>query len=400
MEIHPIANIIPNMYDKEYQALKTDIQKNGLLNSIALYQGKILDGRNRFKVCQELGIEPKYEEYKGNSPISYVISLNVKRRHLTIGQLATVGLEALPYLKEEAKKRQQEHGSTAPGKSLPQNIAEVLEKEKGEATQKAAELAGTNKEYIRQVEKIQTEDPKAYEEIKQGKKTVNEATQELKYKKRKEEVEKLARNVPEIDKAYHLYTSDFRQIQIEPESIDCIITDPPYAKEFLSLYKDLAEFAYKALKPGKSLVVMIGQSYLPDILNLMCPIINYNWICAYLTPGGQSAQLWQRKVNTFWKPLLWFTKGEYQGEWIGDVMKSKENNNDKKFHFWGQSESGMLDIVERLTKPNDLILDPFMGAGTTGIVSLLSKRRFIGIDIDNNCITQTKARITEIMQTK
>lgn len=397
MEIHKIANIIPLMSEEEYQALKVDVKENGLLNSIILYEGKILDGRNRYKACRELGIEPKYEDYKGDSPVSYVISNNVKRRHLTAGQLATVGLESLPYLKEEAKKRMSMGGGDK--KSGTQNLADPITNQ-GESREKAAEISGSNKEYIRQIEKIRDKDPEGYEEIKQGKKTIHEVSQELKKKERKEEIENLSKDFPELSEAYQLYTGDFRQIEIEPESVDCIITDPPYGKESLPLYKDLAEFANKALKPGKSLIVMIGQSYLPEILNLMCPILNYNWICAYLTPGGQSAQLWQRKVNTFWKPLLWFTKGEYDGKWIGDVMESKPNDNDKKYHFWGQSESGMLDIIERLTQPNDLILDPFMGAGTTGVVSLLSKRRFIGIDIDIDSVTQTKGRIAEITETK
>ena len=55
-------------------------------------------------------------------------------------------------------------------------------------------------------------------------------------------------------------------------------------------------------------------------------------------------QVFPRKVNTFWKPLLWFTKGDYTREWIGDVCKSQTNDNDKRFHQWGQSLSGMADV--------------------------------------------------------
>ena len=50
--------------------------------------GRILDGRNRAKACQELGIEPKYVEYEGNDPVGFVLSKNLHRRQLTQSQLA------------------------------------------------------------------------------------------------------------------------------------------------------------------------------------------------------------------------------------------------------------------------------------------------------------------------
>jgi DNA modification methylase len=115
---------------------------------------------------------------------------------------------------------------------------------------------------------------------------------------------------------------------------------------------------------------------------------------AYITPGGQAVQQWQAKVNTFWKPILVFGKSD---DWIGDVATSKPNDNDKRFHGWGQSESGMSDLVSRLSKPGETVCDPFMGAGTTGVVSLALGRKFIGCDIDSDhCIT-SKARLEKTL---
>lgn len=180
---------------------------------------------------------------------------------------------------------------------------------------------------------------------------------------------------------------------LEPHSIDVIITDPPYGKEYLNCYDELAKTSFHLLKPNASLLVMVGQSYLPEILNKLSAKLTYHWIVSYLTPGGQSAQLWERKVNTFWKPVLWFVNGVYEREWIGDVSKSAVNDNDKRFHEWGQSESGMADLVKRFSRPNDLILDPFMGGGTTGKVALELGRRFIGIDKDVDMVTIARRRL-------
>lgn len=172
-----------------------------------------------------------------------------------------------------------------------------------------------------------------------------------------------------------------------------IITDPPYPEEHLGAWDDLGAFAMRALKPGGSLLAMSGQYHLPQVLErLIRSGLTYHWTLAYLTPGGQSVQLWPRNVNTFWKPLIWMTKGEYSGHWIGDVAKSDPNDNDKRFHEWGQSESGMADIIGRFTEKDDVICDPFCGGGATIAAALSLGRRVIGIDVDPTAIQACRER--------
>ena len=199
---------------------------------------------------------------------------------------------------------------------------------------------------------------------------------------------------------FHLIHADFADADVEPGTVDAIICDPPYPQEFLHVFGPLGEFAKRVLKPGGHLVVMVGQSYLPEILAALTPHVRYQWTLAYLTPGGQSAQVWQRKVNTFWKPLLWFTNGPLEdgARWIGDVTKSATNDNDKRFHHWGQSESGMADVMERFTRPGDLVVDPFLGGGTTGVVAVAMNRNFIGIDVDAAAVKTSAARLAELQE--
>ena len=171
--------------------------------------------------------------------------------------------------------------------------------------------------------------------------------------------------------------------------------DWEFIAEYIPLYGSLSILAARVLKPGGSLIVMCGQSYFPQVIAELCKSMKYHWCMAYTTPGGQSPQLFNKRVNTFWKPVLWFTKGEYTGDYIGDVLKSPVNDNDKRFHEWGQSFGGMRDIVERFTNAGDLILDPFMGGGTTGVAAVTMGRRFIGADIEQSNIKISKARIKE-----
>jgi len=154
---------------------------------------------------------------------------------------------------------------------------------------------------------------------RQDKKTQKKILKKLKEKKAKnvrkaikqiEREKRIAARSPTTTLRYRLLHSDFREVaDNEVGDVDFIITDPPYEEEYLPLYGDLARKAQGWLPEGGSLLVMTGQSYLPEILATMTPHLTYQWTLSYLTPGGQSAQLWQRKVNTFWKPVLWFVKG-------------------------------------------------------------------------------------------
>jgi site-specific DNA-methyltransferase (adenine-specific) len=214
----------------------------------------------------------------------------------------------------------------------------------------------------------------------------------------KQDIIAKGRQEPERALSYQVIHGDMADVlaDMEPGSVDVIVTDPPYPREYLPLYEDLARGGVHVLKPGGSMLVMVGQSYLPEILALMTPHIRYQWMVAYLTPGGQSAQLWQRKVNTFWKPVLWFVNGDYDGAWVGDVARSAVNDNDKRYHGWGQSESGMADLLERFTRPGDVVLDPFCGAGTTGVAAVAMGRTFIGIDTEESAVSTSRARLAEV----
>jgi len=393
-EFHPVASIFPLMPEVELQQLAEDIKENGLREPIWILQdGRIIDGRNRYLACEMVGIEPEHRTHNGGgSLVAFVVSLNLKRRHLNAAQKVKAAVAMLPHLEAEAKERQREHGGTAPGKSLTQNIAEV---NKGEAREKAAELVGINRQYISDGKKMERENPDVYKRLG-VELTVPQAKKEIGKAERAAKKNAAPDNLPDHGDRWQLYTCDILNAPIDDGSLDWIITDPPYAKEHLEVWNKLGLFAATALKPGGSLVAMAPQSYLPEIIKLLSVYtdawnMKYQWTLAYLTPGGQSAQLWDRKVNTFWKPLLWFTQGDYNGDWMGDVCNSTEN--DKRYHKWGQSVSGMAAVIDRFTLPGELICDPFCGAGTTGVAAVQMNRLFIGVDVDPDAITTTKERL-------
>jgi hypothetical protein len=98
LEPHPLANRFPLIEGDEFDNLVEDIRLNGLREPIVLYDGKILDGRNRYRACIEAKRPPKtrlFDLAAEGSPEAFVISVNLKRRHLSSKQKREFILELL-----------------------------------------------------------------------------------------------------------------------------------------------------------------------------------------------------------------------------------------------------------------------------------------------------------------
>jgi DNA modification methylase len=111
-----------------------------------------------------------------------------------------------------------------------------------------------------------------------------------------------------------------------------------------------------------------------------------------MTPG-QKTVVFGAQVNTAWKPVLLF--GAKDAMLPTDVVVS--DMPDKEHHTWGQSESGMAGLISLLSRPGDLVCDPFVGAGTTAVEALRAGRRFVGCDIDEECVKRSIQRCAEVL---
>src|SRR5262249_48606719 len=112
LKFHPLADMCPLTEGAEFDTLVADIKANGLREPIVLFEGKILDGRNRYRACPAAGAEPDFIEGDGGLPgtisichltgsswmgdaAEYVISANIHRRHLTAEQKREIIAELL-----------------------------------------------------------------------------------------------------------------------------------------------------------------------------------------------------------------------------------------------------------------------------------------------------------------
>jgi N6-adenosine-specific RNA methylase IME4/ParB-like chromosome segregation protein Spo0J len=90
LELHQFADLFPMMAGAEFDDLVADIKAHGVREPIWLYDGKILDGRNRYRASAVAGVDCPMREYVGDDPLAFVLSINLKRRHLNESQRGMV----------------------------------------------------------------------------------------------------------------------------------------------------------------------------------------------------------------------------------------------------------------------------------------------------------------------
>lgn len=94
--IHRFGRILPWMTKPELNSLADSIRRHGLRHPITLYQGRILDGKCRYRACLLAGVAPSFVEFQGDdlAALAYVESLNLMRANYSPDQRAVAWVKA------------------------------------------------------------------------------------------------------------------------------------------------------------------------------------------------------------------------------------------------------------------------------------------------------------------
>jgi len=216
MEYHEYANLFPMMNEKEFEDLCSSISRGyHAQNPIIIYQGKILDGRNRQRACERVNVLAMYSEFVGtdDEAFEYAKDNNLTRKHWTADQLAMIALELEPIEAERARQRMSAGGGDKTSGSADQHYPV---EDKGKAAEKAAKKTGASVRKVQRAKALKKKSAKLAEEVKAGNKSLVDAEKEVKKEERKEYIEK---QVEEIQS---------NKFQPPTGLFDVIVVDPPW----------------------------------------------------------------------------------------------------------------------------------------------------------------------------
>jgi len=170
---HPIAQMFPRVEGEEFEKFVEDIRSNGLQNPIAVHGEYILDGLNRQRACEAAGVEPRYVDVGNVDPLSYITSMNLRRRHLTTEQRAHIAADManLAWGSNPGKG----YVVTEEGSNDPSSDAITIEQ--------AARAMNVSPKSVKRAKKMKKENPEEHERAKRGEKAKKPASTRIPWAK-------------------------------------------------------------------------------------------------------------------------------------------------------------------------------------------------------------------------
>ena len=395
-------DLIPPLTDEERRQLEDNIEAAGkAYDTIKVWEGKIVDGHNRYDICRKLKLPFKVEQLKFDSrehAMIWMIDNQAGRRNVEV----YCRVSMLDLRDDLIGGLVEKHGGDRKSddfKSL--NSGSCSDKHSGKRSAKIAEIAGCGRDTVEKVLRINDAHEDGFvpeetiEKLKRGDTSINRVIRDLKEEKtaRKRQEEKKAA-VKKLRKVDGLYFGDFREKGdlIPDNSVDLIFTDPPYDRKAIELYDGLGEFAARVLRPGGSLVAYVGHIQLPDVLPALGSHLRYWWTCACVHSGPSFARMTEYGIVAKWKPIVWYVKEtrEDKKTFIDDAVTGTK---EKRHHEWQQAQSEAEYYIDKLTKKKDFVVDPFCGGGTTPAACQSTGRRWAAFEIDKGNYARATERL-------
>jgi DNA modification methylase len=346
-----------------------------------------------------------------------IVELNANRRHMTPAQRAQLVLRAKPELEKLAKENMSKGGKgvriQTPLGRVDEQLAKRAHTTKGmintmDKIIKAAE-ENPNRElgldydgryrghggptYARLLQDVLRNDDKALPPSKAC--SIIKRDNEVLRKRAEASDSAKSLRLPDRVLLLNADSTKFEEEipELKDDSLDLIITDPPYIDGSLPLYEALAKMASTKLKEGGSIVFFYGNLMEPEIHKLFAKYENLTWwwrFCVY-HEGAHNSRMHIRGVRVDWKPVMWFVKGNTKlpVRDIDDFIKSTKP--DKSKHPWAQIQTEAEFLINNLTvSENSLVVDPFLGSGAFVIPAIKLGRYVIGIEKDKHHFENAK----------
>ena len=380
-------DLLPPLSTEESSALEQSILTNGLRDPLTVWNDILIDGHNRYKICKKYNLDYNIVEMDFPSKEAvkdWIDSNQLGRRNLTPDAFRL----ALGRLYNRRKISFAQAGSRCQSDNGSGRTSEELAKSHGVSPRTVIRAS----KFAEQVES----DPILKQAIK-DRQPVNNIIKKMRVEKSQQATAERHAVSRSTNSKIELHHGDFREVasNIPDESIDLILTDPPYPEEFRHLWKDLGVVAERVLKPSGFLVAYSGQHGLPQILNsLQESGLQYYWMAAL--KHTRHAQRFERSMMNAQKPILIYQKPptKKQDGWLVDLVSG--SGQEKTHHEWQQDLQSAETLLDAFSKPGDLVLDPFLGGGTTAAACKIYGRDCIGIEIEEDSYQRCRERLDSL----
>lgn len=383
-----LQGLIPPLSPDEYIQLETNIKAEGCRDSLVVWKDTILDGHNRFEICNRLNLPFKtvgIDLKDRDSAIEWIICNQLGRRNLTRDQWEY--LLGVRYNLAKKEKGFQEAGPGR-GKTIGQNdpmfsTADLLAAEYG-VSAATVKRAGKTAELL-------DENPEEKESVIKKRKRIRVVKKDIAKAKRKIKRQQAMKATTKLDT--RIIIGDFRDHadKVADGSVSLIFTDPPYDRKSSKMLPDLAKFAASKLAEGGSLICYVGQTQLHDALDAFDPHLRYWWEIACVH-AGRPTVMREYAIDSGWKPVLWYVKVTRDDTlvMVDDVMSGGK---EKEYHEWQQAQSEAEYWIGKLCPIDGIVCDPFLGSGTTAMAAIALKRNWLGFEIDESTALIASKRI-------
>jgi DNA modification methylase len=386
VKIHPAAEIFPMLNAEELDALALDIKANGLQQPIVMWEGLLLDGRNRLAACGICGVEPSFKQYEGNSPVTFVISANIKRRQLDASQRACVAVEIEPMFAVEAKKRQVRKSGGSVVATLPQQKSD-------RSREQAADVVSVSPRMVQYAKEIKVKNPEAFERIKAGTIKVSEVQQAMKRSKR--EAIKVAQN-NQVEIRATVTLAECKEWLSTQDLCDLLLTDPPYSTDVSDIKSFSASWlpiALAKVKPTGRAYVFIGSypdellAYLTAAKSIKAMKLENVLVWTYRNTLGPTPK---HKYKNNWQACLYFVGPdaaplncpEMLEQFSVQDISAPDGRQGDRYHEWQKPMEIAERFIRHSTTAGQLVLDPFSGTGTHLLAAAKLGRVAHGCDIN------------------
>ena len=177
--VHPAADLFPLMQGEEFDALVESIGTQGLREAVWLTKdGALLDGRNRVRACQAAGVKPDFRQYDGDDEVGFIVSLNLRRRHLNEDERAFLAVQLIPLYEEQGLEAKARAGaSAAPGRAQKDGAAlpHLSRDESARSRAKAAKDVNVAPRRVAQAKRVAENAPDLIPQVVSGAITISKA---------------------------------------------------------------------------------------------------------------------------------------------------------------------------------------------------------------------------------